>query len=490
MKFKVAITAEVDSDSRKHLLQHYERNILQEDLCFALWRPSTGARRRAALIDEIVLPREGERLLHGNASFEADYLSRAIGMAIRKEAGLAFMHSHPSPGWQELSGADIKAERDVLAYPAGATSLPLVGLTIGTDGYWSARFWERLGEQMHCHWCESIFVVRPRAYTVFFNDRIAPIPRRREILRRTFDTWGREAQETISRLRIGIVGLGSVGCITAEAIARMGVAQATLIDPDKVEEHNLDRLIYGTEQDVGKLKVDLAAEAMRRNKTAESMEISTWPISIHDSSAFKAALECDLIFSCVDRPVPRDVLNYIAHAHLIPVVDGGISVEKDLRRDRLFSAHWRAHLVTPYHQCLRCRNQYNSSSVVTELDGSLDDPSYVANLPPEEKASNQNVFPFSLSLAGLEVNLMMRYLLAPKWWPPVYQQDYQFMTGETSTSIEECHLNCSFRGRRARGDSENPPYLIENTHSKTPDPDTPGLWGFLVKGFGRVFWNR
>ena len=242
MNFEVTLTEEANSTSSEHLLQHYRHNVLQEDLCFALWRPSTGKQRRAALIDEILLPENDERLLHGNASFQPDYLARAIRTARQKKAGLAFMHSHPSSGWQGMSSEDINAERDILAYPAGATGLPLVGLTIGADGYWSARFWEREAEQMHRHWCEKTTVVGPNSYRVYFNDHIAPAPLRRDILRRTFDTWGRDSQNTISRLRVGIVGLGSVGCIVAEAMARIGISQVTLIDPDKVEEHNLDRV--------------------------------------------------------------------------------------------------------------------------------------------------------------------------------------------------------------------------------------------------------
>lgn len=336
MSFEVVFTAEADSTSRDHLLQHYRRNERQEDLCFALWRPSTGKLRHAALIDEIILPHKGDRILHGNTSFEPDYLTRAIKSAREKNTGLAFMHSHPSHGWQGMSPSDVEAERDVLAYPAGATGLPLVGLTIGSDGYWSARFWKRTNGQMQRYWCEKVRVVGPQSYELYFNDDIAPPPPRRDILKRTFDTWGREAQQTISRLKIGIVGLGSVGCIVAEAIARMGVAQVTLIDPDKVEEHNLDRLLYGTVEDIGKLKVELAARAMRRNATAESIRITTLPVSLHHNTAYETALDCDVIFSCVDRPVPRDVLNYIAQAHLIPVIDGGIAVETDRRQDRLF----------------------------------------------------------------------------------------------------------------------------------------------------------
>ncbi len=488
MRFETVLTAEADSTASEHLLQHYRRDKRQEDLCFALWRPSTGQLRRAALIDEIILPKKGERLLHGNASFEPAYLARAMKIARDKKVGLAFMHSHPSDGWQGMSATDVEAERDVLAYPAGATDLPLVGLTIGTDGYWSARFWEREDRQMRRHWCEKVRVVGPQSYKFFFNDNSAPPPLRREILRRTFDTWGREAQNTISRLNVGIVGLGSVGCIVAEAMARIGIAQVTLIDPDKVEEHNLDRLLYGTVHDIGQLKVDLAARAMQRNATAESIQITPLPVSVHNSTAYKAALDCDLLFSCVDRPVARDVLNYLAHAHLIPVIDGGIAVETDRRKDSLFSAHWRAHIVTPYHQCLRCNKQYNSSMVVMELDGSLDDPSYINNLPPEERVGNQNVFPFSLGVAGMEVNLMLRYLLAEEWWPLVRQQDYQFVTAETRIINDECHPHCSFRQRRAQGDAENPPYL-EEEHKEPPQSIWRGIWRNIVKVFDRIFWR-
>lgn len=459
MNFEVAITSTANLTSSQHLLRHYNHGESQEDLCFALWRPSTGRSRYTALIDEIVLPEEGERILHGNTSFEPDYLARSIKLAREKEAGLAFMHSHPSPGWQEMSETDVRAERDVLAWPARATGFPLLGLTVGTDGCWSARFWKKHGKRMRRHWCEKVRVVGPRSYRLHFNDNISEAPLRKEILRRTFDTWGCQSQNAIARMKVGIVGLGSVGCVVAECMARIGVARVTLIDPDRIEEHNLDRLLYGTTKDVGKLKVDVAVRKMRNNATAEKIRIISLSSSVHEERAYKAALDCDILFSCVDRPVPRDVLNYIANAHLIPVIDGGVAVETDRRADRLFSAHWRAHVITPYHQCMRCNGQYNSSMVTMELDGSLDDPSYISNLPAEERARNQNVFPFALSAAGMEVNLMLRYLLALDWWPLVRQQDYQFVTAETRTINGECHPNCSFRERRAMGNIENPSYL-------------------------------
>ena len=88
-------------------------------MCFALWRPSTGRTCVTALIDEIILPKAGARVLHGNVSFKPDYLARSIRLVHEKKAGPAFMHSHPNSRWQGMSGTDVEAERDILAYPAG-----------------------------------------------------------------------------------------------------------------------------------------------------------------------------------------------------------------------------------------------------------------------------------------------------------------------------------------------------------------------------------
>ena len=469
MNHDVAFTYDAHRLSKQHLLQHFKKGRLQEDLCFALWRPSTATNRLTALIDEVLIPLEEDRLLHGNTSFNPDYLARAVLGARRHNAGLAFMHSHPGTGWQGMSSTDIVAERDVLAYPAAATEHPLLGLTIGSDGYWSARFWTHNGHVFERKWCDKVRIIGPTGYEVQFG-KYAPSPSaRRNVLRRTFDTWGLHGQETLSRLHVGIVGLGSVGSSVAESMARLGVERVTMVDPDQVEEHNLDRLLNATSEDIGKKKVDVAATAMRLHATAEQPQIVTFPMSVHEVKAYRAILECDIVFSCVDRPVARDVLNYVAKAHLIPVIDGGIAVQLTPARDGIFSAHWRTQLVTPYHQCMRCSEQYSTGMVVTELDGSLDDPNYLKALPEEDASLGANVFPFSQGLASMEVNLMLRYLLAPNWWKVVHGQSHQLITGETATTTDQCEPVCAFLSRVAKGDLEQPFYLTGSpTSSQRP----------------------
>ena len=317
--------------------------------------------------------------------------------------------------------------------------------------------------------CEKVRVIGPDASRFYFDDRLVPPPPRRELLTRTIDSWGEAAQRDIARLRVGIVGLGSVGCIVAEAMARVGVSDLTLIDPDHVEPHNLDRLLYASERDIGRRKVDLAKRRVRSHATAENIKVTALPMSIRDRTAYEAATDCDILFSCVDRrPIARDTLNYLAYAHMIPVIDGGVSIET--LREQLHSAHWRAHLVGPQSQCMRCLGQYNSSGVSMELDGSLDNRSYIENLPPEERPNNRNVFPFGLSVAAMEVNLMLRHLLAQDWWPVVQQQDYQFVKGNVSITQGTCYPSCEFSQRVGMGDSVAPFYLVDVAR---PDRLTP-----------------
>lgn len=457
MIYEAAFTAEAAASAEKHLLRHYKQGIKQEDLCFALWRPSTGQIRTTALIDRIILPLEGEALLHGNASIMPGFTARAISEACREKAGVAFMHSHPYAGWQPLSYTDAATELGQLSPPAGATGLPLVGLTAGSDACWSARFWRR--KQTRPDWCEKVRIIGPQNYRLQFNDELRNPAPRRENLKRTYDSWGAEMQNDLARMHIGIVGLGSVGCIVAEAMARIGIQRMTLIDPDRVELHNLDRLLYGTEQTVGALKVEVAQQRLQEHATAANPRIEALPLSLKDPEAYAAALDCDLIFSCVDRPVPRDILNHIANGHLIPVVDCGVKVQPLNRRQQFSTAQWRAQIITPYHQCLRCNGQYSTGMVSVELDGSLDNPSYTAALPEGESHNNQNVFPFSLGAAGMAVNLMLRYLLSPDWWPDAGQQDYQMHSGELRIINRKCHNYCPFPERKAGGDLVKPAYI-------------------------------
>lgn len=457
MRFDAVLTEAAQAEASAHLLQHVRSGRDQEELCFAFWRPSTGAARTSALIFEILHPLEDERHLHGGASFEPGFLARAIRLACSNNVGLAFMHNHLSDGWQGMSQVDVVAERDRISPPARATGLPLVGLTIGTDGAWSARFWTWDGQRFNRSWCDKVRVVG-RRLTITFNDHVVPAPRRHPILSRTIDTWGQSSQRDLARLRIGVVGVGSVGCMVAEALARIGIERLVLIDPDRVETHNLDRLLYAGAKDVGTYKVELAARHLRNSATAERFHVEAVKEPIQNERSYAAALDCDLIFSAVDRPLPKDLLNRISYAHCIPVISGGVFV--DTKADgTLGQAAWSVATVGPEQGCLRCDRQYTSSEVTLERDGSLDNPAYLSGIAGGAPA-NQNVFPFSANVASLMVLEMVRLTLAGTWWPDVGSKlHYSLIPNVLRAEDPTCAENCSVRASTAKGDEYRYPFI-------------------------------
>lgn len=205
--YSAAFRSEVHSAALSHLI----RADGQEDLCFAAWYPSNGRHRKTALLDRLILPQPGDRNVHGNASFEAQYFERALIEAANSGAGLAFLHSHLGPGWQDMSPDDLRAEHGHAAPVKGATGLPFVGLTVGTDGSWSARFWEKTAPSTYQRqWCSTVRTVGEEL-RVTFNNRLMPPPATSEILRRTISSWGAAKQANLARIHAGIIGAGSVG---------------------------------------------------------------------------------------------------------------------------------------------------------------------------------------------------------------------------------------------------------------------------------------
>ena len=464
MIYNTVLTQEVHNSASTHLLRHVNAGRLQEDLCFALWRPSTGANRTTAVVFEILFPIEGDRHLHGNTSFESSYLTRAVRLAVEQSAGIAFMHNHLSSGWQDMSEPDVIAERDRIAPVARATGLPLVGLTLGTDESWSARFWIWNGNVFNRNWCEKVRVVGRTFHITYKNHRST---KQQHLLRRTLDTWGNKCQQDISGLHFGIVGVGSVGCVIAEALARIGVEKLTLIDPDKIEAHNLDRLLYATQEDIGCLKVDLVARQAKKSATAAKFHIDSYALPIQAESALASALDCDILFSAVDRPLPKDILNHVAYSHCIPVVSGGVFI--DNKPDgTLGQAAWGVTIVGPSFRCLRCDGQYTSSDVVLDVDGSLDDPAYIRNMSYTDQAPrNQNVFPFSANLATSMVIEMIRLVIADKWWPDRGgRQHYSMIPNQLVVENLKCNENCSINELTSIGDQFKYPFLQTTTQEE------------------------
>ena len=482
MNYSVAWRSETELVARNHLLQHYNAGRFQEDIALATWYPAEGATRYTAIIDEVLLPANDERVLQGNVRFTRDYLRRARHHALAKGAGLAVMHNHFGPGWQGMSADDIVMESRSVSNPARATGLPAVGLTLGTDGTWSARFWLRRGLEYERRWCSTIRIVAPEHLAVQVNPNLSATTTSRIALERFrrsletwgesgqqllsdltvgivgLETWGESGQQLLSDLTVGIVGLGSVGALAAEAMGRVGVRRLILIDMDRVQDHNLDRLLHAGPKDVGRYKVHLSSTHLERTASQRFHQLLAVPKSLRHAAAFRTLADCDVILGCADKPIARDLINHLAVCHLIPVIEAGVALRS--RRGDLHKGHIVSQIVTPDSRCLRCTRQYTTDLVSLEVEGLLEDPEYISTLPDDQRPSTANVFPASLAAAAHQAALFVRLLLAPQWWPPVYQQRQHLSVGSHRTTTEHCDPYCDVHSRRCLGNRGDPDWLL------------------------------
>jgi len=210
-------------------------------------------------------------------------------------------------------------------------------------------------------------------------------------------------------------------------------------------------------------KVQMLSRELKKSATAFPFTVDALEYSIVEEDGFRAALDCDILFSCVDRPLARFILNFVAYAHLIPVIDGGIRAEAKKSQIGMLRADWRSHTVGPSRICLECLGQYKSEDVATERDGYLDDPRYIAGLPDSHFIKhNENVFAFGLSLAALEVQHFLALSLRLPGELIRKPQIYHFVNDTTEYDERTCNSNCLFPSWIALGD--HAPIKVTSRH--------------------------
>ena len=78
-----------------------------------------------------------------------------------------------------------------------------------------------------------------------------------------FRLYGVEAMETLKQAHVLIVGVGGVGSWVAEALARSGIGELTLVDWDDICLSNTNRQVHAMNGTAGRAKVDILEERIQ-----------------------------------------------------------------------------------------------------------------------------------------------------------------------------------------------------------------------------------
>lgn len=170
--------------------------------------------------------------------------------------------------------------------------------------------------------------------------------------------------DLLRKAHVAVIGVGSIGSATAVAIAEHGVGSLTLIDPDRLEFHNLVRHQLG-HADVGRKKAQaLAAEIGRRHPTV-NVHASTDDVVWQTDTVRAELRDVDIIVGATDGVVPRRTIVHIARRMRKPALLGCVLMDGALGEIMRFRP-------VQAHGCLECRRRAHPG--LFTLDASLEMP--------------------------------------------------------------------------------------------------------------------
>lgn len=150
-----------------------------------------------------------------------------------------------------------------------------------------------------------------------------------EFGRRIAQSFGRGTYESLRHLKVGVVGVSGTGSPVVEQLARNCVGELILVDPDVIEEKNLNRILNSTMADAK----SAAPKVRVASRSIESMglgtRVTTFNRTLFDPEVVMALADCDVLFGCMDSIDGRHLLNKLATFYSIPYLDLGVKLEAD-----------------------------------------------------------------------------------------------------------------------------------------------------------------
>ncbi|WP_316507050.1 ThiF family adenylyltransferase [Nitrosopumilus sp.] len=131
---------------------------------------------------------------------------------------------------------------------------------------------------------------------------------------------GYQGQLKLKNAKVCIVGTGGLGNPITSRLAAMGVGTLRIVDRDVIELSNLHRQTMFDEDDVGQVKVEVAANKLK--KLNPDCKIEALAISVNDYTALEVVEGCDVVIDALDSVNARYALNKACVKFNIPFVTG------------------------------------------------------------------------------------------------------------------------------------------------------------------------
>ena len=264
-------------------------------------------------------------------SWRTDSLVPLLAEAAKRDLGLVKIHSHPG-GYGAFSRIDDEADCELFPGICGWTdgARPHLSAVMLPDGRIFAR--EVAGDGSFRTWPDVACVGAEVQLWRGTGEGCSEPEGEGQcstVHRRAVQAFGSGTVRLLRQLRVGVVGCSGTGSWVIEMLARLGAGRLVLIDPDRVELHNLNRIVHATTAHAaaGPSKVSVLSHAVKR--AGLGTRVDALSIDVMSAPAVEALSQCDVIFGCTDAIDAREVLNRIAVYYQVPLIDVGVRLEAD-----------------------------------------------------------------------------------------------------------------------------------------------------------------
>ncbi len=294
-------------------------------------------------------------------TWPADVLPPLLQEAAARGMAVVKMHSHPG-GLGSFSEIDDQADADLfssidswlddgLAH-ASAVMLP--------DGTMFGR--AVLPGKVFCP-LELISVAGDDLH--FWRPGAAEPTGADEALVRHRQLFGDGTLRRLQRLVVAIVGCSGTGSIVVEQLARLGVGRLILVDPDRVERKNLNRILNATREDAQQRRFKVHVLKRAVEAMGLSTEVVCFPTNLADPEIVRAVAAADVAFGCMDGAEGRHLLNRLAAFYLLAYFDVGVRLEAD-GQGGIDQVAGTVHYLQPDGSSLLSRGVYTMDDVQAE----------------------------------------------------------------------------------------------------------------------------
>ncbi|WP_238590424.1 ThiF family adenylyltransferase [Nitrospira moscoviensis] len=412
--------------------------------------------RLTLLVRETYVAREGIDYVHGKTGYRAlapTFIHRCITRARDERLVYLAIHNHLSDEYVGFSSVDLAShERGYPALLQIARGMPVGALVFGKRSI-EADIW--LPDRTRLS-LEQAIVVGSTIHRLTPSPTLITVSRT-ETYDRQVRMFGKAGQIELRKCRVGIIGLGGIGSLVAEYLARLGVGHFCLIDDDWVEHTNLSRIIGASAEDaIARVyKVEVCKRMILQANVEADVQTLTEDVS--RETVAKRLLACDFIFLAADSMRARLVFNAIVHQYFIPGVQLGSKIRCG-SNGSLLEVMSANRSVRPGKGCLWCNQFIDPTGLAKEAK--TDEERKAQQYGVEEP--NPSVISLNAISASHAVNdFLLDYLcLRPESEALQYEHIHclrDVRTLVTPRKDADCP-ECSREGRRfGRGDSADLP---------------------------------